>query len=42
MLPGITDVVADNKTNTVKIAGKGLNIAKIRETVNGLGYKFVD
>lgn len=40
-LKGITNVVADNKNNTVKISGSKINLAKVKETVNGLGYKFV-
>ena len=39
---GITNVVADNKSNTVKISGAKINLAKVKETVNGLGYTFVD
>lgn len=41
-LSGITKVVADNRNNTVKISGTGFNIHKVKETVNGLGYKFVE
>ena len=41
-LTGITNVVADNKNNTVKISGTKINLAKVKETVNGLGYNFVD
>lgn len=39
---GITTVVADNSSNTVKISGTKINLQKVKETVNGLGYKFVD
>ncbi len=41
-LKGITNVVADNKSNTVKISGTKINLAKVKETVNGLGYTFID
>lgn len=40
-LKGITNVIADNKTNTVKITGSGINLEKVKTTVNGLGYNFV-
>jgi hypothetical protein len=40
-LKGITNVVADNKSNSIKISGTNINLAKVKETVNGLGYKFV-
>lgn len=40
-LTGITNVVADNKSNTVKITGSSINLEKVKSTVNGLGYKFV-
>lgn len=41
-LEGIESVIADNKTNTVKISGKNINIGKVKDTVNGLGYQFID
>jgi len=41
-LSGITNVVADNKNNSVKISGTKIDLAKVRETVNGLGYNFVE
>ncbi len=40
-LAGISNVVADNKSNTVKISGTKINLAKVKETVNGLGYNFI-
>ena len=40
-LKGITEVVANNRNETVKISGSGFNMEKIKETVNGLGYNFV-
>jgi hypothetical protein len=39
-LKGITNVVADNKLNTVKISGTDINLEKVKTTVNGLGYRF--
>ncbi|MFW5831521.1 MAG: SO_0444 family Cu/Zn efflux transporter [Prolixibacteraceae bacterium] len=39
---GITNVVADNRTDTVKITGYKINIEKVKKTVNELGYKFVE
>lgn len=41
-LAGITNVLADNKSNTVKISGTKINLDKVKETVNGLGYNFVE
>jgi hypothetical protein len=41
-LNGITSVIADNKSNTVKITGSDINLEKVKATVNGLGYNFVD
>ena len=41
-LAGITNVVADNKSNTVKISGTKINLDKVKETVNGLGYNFAE
>lgn len=41
-LSGIGNVVADNKTGTVKISGTKINLEKVKDTVNGLGYRFVD
>jgi copper chaperone CopZ len=40
-IKGITSVIADNKSNTVKIAGSDINLEKVKTTVNGLGYNFV-
>ena len=40
-LKGITSVIADNKSNTVKITGTGINLEKVKKTVTGLGYNFV-
>lgn len=41
-LQGISSVVADRNTNAVKISGTKIDIQKIKETVNGLGYTFVE
>lgn len=41
-LQGISNVVADRNTNAVKISGTKIDILKIKETVNGLGYTFVE
>ena len=38
---GITNVVADNRSETVKITGYKIDLEKVKETVNSLGYKFV-
>lgn len=38
---GVDSVIADNKANTVKITGAGYKIEKVKEIVNGLGYKFI-
>lgn len=38
---GIDNVIADNSSNTVKISGTKINLQKVKETVNGLGYKYV-
>ncbi len=39
-LAGITNVVADNKSNTVKITGTDINLEEVKATVNGLGYQY--
>lgn len=39
-LSGIEEVIADNRSNTVKITGKSIDLNKIKETINGLGYKY--
>ena len=41
-IAGINTVVADNASGTVKITGTNINLQKVKETVNGLGYKFVE
>lgn len=40
-LKGITEVVADNHSETVKISGSGFDLEKVKQTVNELGYKYV-
>jgi copper chaperone CopZ len=40
-LKGISEVVADNHSETVKISGSGFDLEKVKQTVNGLGYKYV-
>jgi copper chaperone CopZ len=40
-LKGISEVVADNRSETVKISGSGFDLEKVKQTVNGLGYKYV-
>lgn len=40
-LKGIATVVADNRSETVKITGAGIDLEKVKETVNGLGYQYV-
>lgn len=42
ILKGIDQVVADNSSDTVKISGTKINLKKVKETVNGLGYEFVE
>jgi hypothetical protein len=41
-LDGVSYVVADNKSGSVKISGTKIHIDKIKDKVNGLGYQFVD
>lgn len=40
-MEGITDVEADNRNETVKISGSNIDLEKVKETINSLGYKFV-
>lgn len=40
-LPGIDEVMADNRSGSVKITGKDINTDKIREIITGLGYKYL-
>ncbi len=41
-IKGVVSVLANNKTNTVKITGGEYKLEKIKETITGLGYKVVD
>jgi uncharacterized membrane protein YraQ (UPF0718 family)/copper chaperone CopZ len=40
-LKGISSVVADNRSGTVIITGKAIDLKKVKETVNALGYTFI-
>ena len=40
-LKGITEVVADNRSETVKITGSNFDLQQVKKTVNGLGYQYV-
>jgi uncharacterized membrane protein YraQ (UPF0718 family) len=40
-IKGIRNVIANNQSNSVKISGSGYNLEKVKETINGLGYKFI-
>lgn len=42
LLSGIDQVVADNSSDTVKISGTKINLKEVKQTVNGLGYEFVE
>ena len=39
-IDGISEVVANNGTNSVKITGTNINLEKVKLTINGLGYKY--
>lgn len=41
-LEGIEQVIADNKSNAVKITGSGYSMESIKDTINTLGYKYLD
>jgi uncharacterized membrane protein YraQ (UPF0718 family)/copper chaperone CopZ len=41
-IPGIAAVVADNNSGTVKISGNNINLQKVKQTINDLGYKFIE
>ncbi|MEN8115800.1 MAG: SO_0444 family Cu/Zn efflux transporter [Bacteroidota bacterium] len=40
-LDGISEVIANNHKNTVKITGSKVNLQKVKQTIEGLGYKFI-
>lgn len=41
-ITGINTVLADNNSGTVKITGNNINLQKVKDTINGLGYKFLE
>lgn len=41
-LEGITNVVADHRSETVKITGKDIDLEKVKETIDRLGYKYTE
>jgi len=41
-LKGVKKVHANNQSNSVKIIGSKYSLEKIKQTVNGLGYKFIE
>ena len=41
-IEGIADAVVDLAKNEVNISGENIDLAKIKNVVNGLGYEFVD
>ena len=40
-LSGIEKVVADHRTESVKITGEAIDLEKVEQVVNGLGYKYI-
>jgi uncharacterized protein len=40
-MEGVTNVEADRQNEQVKISGSGIDLEKVKETVNRLGYKFI-
>lgn len=40
-MEGITNVEADNKSETVKIAGTNIDLEEVKETINHMGYRFI-
>jgi len=40
-LRGITNVVADNRNQQVIITGPNIDLIKVKETINGLGYNYI-
>jgi copper chaperone CopZ len=41
-LNGIEEVQADNKSGTVQISGSRIDLEKVKDTISGLGYQFLD
>jgi len=42
VLPGVTKVTANPDTNEVIIEGEDIDLSKVKDTVEGIGYGFVD
>jgi copper chaperone CopZ len=40
-LDSVSNVVADNRTETVKIIGSDIDIEEVKNRINSLGYKFM-
>jgi uncharacterized protein len=40
-MEGVTNVEADRQSETVKISGSDIDLERVKETVNKLGYKFI-
>ncbi len=40
-MEGVTNVEADRQNETVKISGSDIDLERVKETVNTLGYKFI-
>lgn len=41
-IKGVSEVMADKNTNSVKIIGSGYKMEKVRKTIEEIGYKFVE
>ena len=40
-MEGIVNVEADNKSETVKITGSNIDLERVRDQINRLGYKYI-
>ncbi len=40
-MEGISNVEADNRSQEVKITGSNIDLEKVKDKINSLGYKFV-
>jgi uncharacterized protein len=40
-MEGVTNVEANRENETVKISGSDIDLERVKETVNKLGYKFI-
>ncbi len=40
-MEGITDVEANNRSQEVKIKGANIDLEKVKDKINSLGYKFM-